>query len=241
MSLKDHYSKLHQATGQVIDLSFAEGHAESMAKSHAYIEDLERWLSILRSRKESVALQAAVREYQFALLALSLGSYRSAFSALRLFLELTFASIRWSVNEQELREWLRGERDLNWKALSDAELGILSKKVLRLYSDLFQDEAPVYRSSAEAVYRECSEFIHGNAAANNALPATIQFDPTTFSLWHDKADVTRLIVTFSLSARYLDELSAADKTILEHGLLDILGHSKSVRLILGAPVEENDG
>jgi len=241
MPLKDLGSNLHQATGQVLNASFAEGYAENMAKAHAYIVDLESWTSILAPRKESVALQAAVREYHFALLALSLGSYRSAFSALRLFLELTFASIRWSVNEQELREWLRGERDLNWKALAGAEIGILSKNVLRLYSDLFQDEAPVYRSSAEAVYRECSEFIHGNAAANSVLPATIEFDAKTFALWHRKADVVRLVVTFALAARYLVELSEAERTKLEHGVLDILGHSKSVRLVLGAPVEENNG
>lgn len=241
MSLKDHYSNLYRATGQVLDSSFAEAHAEAMAKAHAYIRDLELWASILAPRKEAVALQAAVREYQFALLALSLGSYRSAFSALRLFLELSFASIRWSVNEQELREWLRGERDLNWKALAGAEFGILSKSVLRLYSDLFEDEAPVYRTSAEAVYRECSEFIHGNAAVNSALPATIQFDAKTFTLWHDKADVARLVVTFALAARYLVEFSEGERNVLEYGLLDVLGHSKSVRLILGAPVEENNG
>lgn len=238
MNLKDHYTELHQATGQVLDSSFADGHADRMARAHAYISDLEKWASILAGRKESISLVAAAREYQFALLALSLGSYRSAFSALRLFLELVFASIRWSVNEQELREWLRGERDLNWKALSDGELGVLSKSVLRLYSETFQDEAPVYRSSAEKVYRECSEFIHGNAAANNALPTTIQFDAKTFALWHDKADVARLVVTFALAARYLMELPSAEKAMLEHGLVDILGHSKSVRLALGAPVEE---
>lgn len=221
--------------------SFAEGPANNMAKAHAYIGDLDKWASILAPRRESVALKAAMREYQFALLALSLGSYRSAFSALRLFLELSFASIRWSVNEQELREWLRGERDLNWKALADAELGILSKRVLRLYSEFFQDEASVYRSSAEAVYRECSEFIHGNAATNSALPATIQFDPKTFALWHDKADVVRLVVTFALAARYLVELSKLERSTVELGLLDILGHSRSVRLVLGAPVEANNG
>lgn len=241
MPVKDHYTKLHQATGQVLDSSFTDGYAENMIKAHAYIQDLEQWVSVLILRKEAVALQAAAREYQFALLALSLGSYRSAFSALRLFLELAFASVRWSVNEQELREWLRGERDLNWATLVDAESGILSKKILRLYSDLFLDEAPAYRSSAGAVYRECSEFIHGNAAANSALPAAIQFDAKTFTLWHDKADVARLVVTFALTSRHLADFSDKEKANLEHGLLDILGHSKSVRLLLGAPVEEDNG
>jgi len=190
---------------------------------------------------ESVALKAAVREYQFSILALSLGNYRSAFSALRLFLELTFASVRWSVNEQELREWQKGERDLNWTALIDLESGILSKKVLRLFSDFFVDEAPVYRSSAVAVYRECSQFIHGNAATNNALPSTLQFDQETFALWHEKANVTRLVTTFALASRYLMDLSESEKTTLENGLLDVLGHSPSVRQLLGAPVEAANG
>lgn len=241
MAVKAYYDQLHQAAGAVVAESFSDGRAELMAKAHSYVDDLEKWTSLLGSRKESVALQTAVREYQFGLFALSIGSYRSAFSALRLFLEMIFASVRWSINEQELREWLRGERDLNWAALIDAESGILSKKIVRLFSDFFSDEAPAYRSSAAAVYRECSQFIHGNAATNNALPTTLQFDVATFTLWHDKASVTRLVVTFALASRYLTDLSRDERTALEHGLLDLLGHSRSVRQLLGAPVEAANG
>jgi hypothetical protein len=241
MPVKEHYEHLHQAAGGVVGASFGEGRADLMAKAHAFVADLEQWVAIVDRRKEAVALQIASREYQFALMALSFGSYRSAFSALRLFLELTFASIRWSVNEQELREWLRSERDLNWTALIDKESGVLSKRVLRLFSDLFADEAAAYRASAEAVYRECSQFIHGNAASNTVLPPTLQFDPGAFTLWHDKASVTRLVVIFVLASRYLSDLSKAERTSLEHGLLDILGHSPAVRQLLGAPVEAGNG
>src|SRR5215813_9292951 len=123
---KDHYEKLHASSGAVLAESFTGSFAEAMAKSHAFIDDLALWIGELGTRPEVSVFQSALREYQFALLALSVGHYRAAFAALRLTLELSFAAVRWSTNERELREWRRGQRDGNWAELSDKENGILS-------------------------------------------------------------------------------------------------------------------
>lgn len=212
-----------------------------MAKAHAFTSDYHLWVTVIGDRRERVALQAAGREYEFGLMALAFGSYRSAFGSLRLFLELALASIRWSVNEQELREWLRGERDVNWAALIDAERGVMAKAIVRLFSDVFDSEVAAYRASAAAVYRECSEFIHGNALKNSALPDVLEFNQTTFDIWHQKASVTRLVVTFALASRYLAELPKPARNQLEHALTDALGHSPGVRQLLGTPHEVEGG
>ena len=238
---KNHYKQLHAASHAVLAESFAGSRAEPMAKSHAFIDDLALWITELSTRPEVPVLQVALREYQFALLALSAGHYRAAFAALRLNLELSFAAIQWSANERELREWRRGQRDSNWAALIDQESGILSKQFIRLFSEGLADEAAQYRASATAVYRECSEYVHGNAHTHRSIPEQLVFDNASFEAWQEKASVVRLTTSFALAARYLSDLNLPGRSRLESMLIDHLGHSVGVRVILGAPIEVTNG
>lgn len=234
---KNHYDLLHAASGIVLAESFAGPHAEAMARSHAFVSDLGLWIAELDTRPEVHVVQSALREYQFALLALSAGHYRAAFVALRLALELSFAAVQWSANERELREWRLGQRDSNWAALIDHENGILSKQFIRLFADGLADEAATYRASAVAVYRECSEYVHGNAHTHRSIPEQLVFDDASFNAWQQKASVVRLTISFALAARYLADLDLPARSRLESMLLDHLGHSVGVRVLLGAPVE----
>ncbi|HMS84956.1 MAG TPA: hypothetical protein PKD12_15015 [Nitrospira sp.] len=236
----DHYKQLHAESGAVLAESFAGSRAEAMAKSHAFIGDLGLWIVELGKRPEVPVLQATHREYQFALLALSAGHYRAAFSALRLTLELGFAAVQWSANERELREWLRGQRDTNWLSLIDAEKGILSKQFVLLFSESLADEAAQYRSAA-AVYRECSEYVHGNAHTHRSIPEQLTFDDASFEAWQKKASVVRLTISYALAARYLCDFDAANRSHLENTLMDQLGHSGGVRALLGGPSEVSNG
>ena len=208
-----------------------------MATSHAFVDDLALWLAEISMRPAAPVVQAAHKEYQFALLALSSGHYRAAFTALRLALELSFAAVQWSANERELREWCRGTRDSNWNALCDKENGILSKQFVRLFSEWLADEAAQYLASAVAVYRECSEYVHGNAHTHGSIPQQLVFDEVMFEAWHQKASVVRLTVSFALAARYLTDLDQSARLRLEAMLIDNLGHSEGIRVLLGATIE----
>lgn len=237
----DHYKRLYAESGAVLAESFAGSRAGEMAKSHAFIGDLGLWIVELGERPELPVLQAAHREYQFALLALSAGHYRAAFSALRLTLELGFAAVQWSANERELREWLRGQRDTNWLSLIDAEKGILSKQFIHLFSEGLADEAAQYRSAAAAVYRECSEYVHGNAHTHRSIPEQLKFDHASFEAWQKKASVVRLTISYALAARYLCDFDVATRSRLENTLTDQLGHSVGVSALLGTPHEVTNG
>lgn len=238
---RDHYEQLHASTGVVVGESFAAPRNEKVARSHAFIQDLALWINELEGRSEASVLRCASREYQFALLSVVTGQYRSSFISLRLALELSLASVQWSANERELREWRIGRRDSNWNALVDAENGILSKQFVRLFSEGLADEAPRYRALAAAVYRECSEYVHGNAHTHEEIPENIAFHETSFDAWMSKASVVRLVITFVLAARYLEDLEGPARSRLEGALLDHLGHSVAVRTIIGAPVEDSNG
>lgn len=235
---KQHYHQLHLATGSVINESFLAARNEKVARSHAFIQDIGLWIENLEGRSENLVLRCASREYQFALFSLVTGQYRSSFTSLRLALELSLAAIQWSANERELREWRVGRRDSNWSSLIDSENGVLSKQFIRLFSENLADEAPRYRAMATAVYRECSEYVHGNAHTHEKIPNNIEFHEESFDTWMTKSSVVRLVIIFALASRYLEEFENAARSRLEDSLLDYLGHSIAVRSIVGAPVED---
>lgn len=203
-ALQRHYRELHDACGVVVTSSLTLPHSNDQASSHVFLEELAQWTTLVSHRRESQLLSTATTEYQYGLLAVVQGQYRQAFKSLRLSLELVHQAVYLSANELELREWLSGHRDTVWAATLDAENGALSLRFVRMFAPDLEEHVKHYRSLVAQVYRECSECIHGNVPKHIPLPGTIQFDPSTFALWHSKASILALTCTFVLSMRYLD-------------------------------------
>lgn len=223
------FQALQGACGKVLDETFERDVENQQSVSFAFVADLERWLSVLAARPETKLLEGGIREYQFALLALAQGQYRQAFMALRLFFELSLCAILFSANELHLRTWLKGVRDLNWAAIVDKDAGVLSTTFLHVFFEEVSGYASQYRAIAETVYRECSEFVHGNANTQGALPADVRYSASAFKAWHEKAKNMRLVLSFALCARYLKFLDAASMTKLEGFIGDQLGHVAAIR------------
>jgi hypothetical protein len=110
MSISDHYRSLAaKGTAALEDLiSEPEGSA-AFAKAHNFLADFEALLAAIKQRPEAEIFALAIREYQFALFAASTSSYRHASISLRLFLELSLATILFSAHEIQLRKWRNSE------------------------------------------------------------------------------------------------------------------------------------
>lgn len=230
------YQALQTATSSILEESFNQDARLSLSKSHSFIDDLGTWARILSSRPEAPVWLAAKREYEFSLLMLIQGQYRYSFVALRLFLEMAIASIGFSAHEVRYRLWMRGEHDIKWHPLVEDEAGVLSTSFIRAFCEQLSDEAKTYRLIAQKVYRECSEFVHGNASTHEILAGPLKYSQDVVDSWHDKADSIRLVVSFLLCARYIHFLKRDDLHTLEPLLLDALGHLAAVRGILGSTI-----
>jgi len=232
-SCESFYRHLQAQCAQVLGQSFSGDNSVLQNAGHGYVSDFEKWLQVSSGRPEAVLLKSALREYNFALFALVQGQYRQAFMALRLFLELALGAVHFSANELELRVWLQGNRDVNWHAIVEPEKGVFSKTFVGAFFEALKDEAPTYRAIAGEAYRECSEYVHGNANTNE-LPDALVFNQDAFSDWHEKARNIRLAVQFALCARYAALATPDQRQILERMLLDELGHLAPVRLLFAA-------
>ncbi|GAB3767646.1 hypothetical protein GCM10028818_00840 [Spirosoma horti] len=227
-AIEEYYDRLQEKCLAVGRESFHSAEIEAFAENHHFISDFEKWLEVLNKRPEKTMLEASLREYQFSLLAVIQGQYRHAYSSLRLFLELALGAVYLSANELELRVWLRSQRDLQWSPII-GENGIFTKRFVDAFFEELTEEAPHYCTIARTVYRECSEFVHGNAHTHDVIPEQIKFDTILFKQWLENARSIRMVICFSFCVRYLTSLDSESKSKLELAVLGELNHLRPIR------------
>lgn len=238
MNVFEHYQALLKNTEVVLTtMTETKNATETLTASHNYIADFDVFRSAISDRPEVAVLDSAVKEYQFALFALASGQYRHAFVGLRLFFELMLATIQFSAHEIDYRMWARDTKDINWSSLKDNQTGVFSMNFIRAFNPAFADIGKQYLAIAEAVYRECSEFVHGNAGTHAKLPSDIAFHEESFFSWHQKATTMRLAIIFIYSARYLNYITIDSRINLEPVIMDAIGNLQAVQDIFSTRPE----
>lgn len=236
MDVIGHYRNLLRNSDAVLEaMVVVNGASEALIASHNYLLDYDVLRMAIVERPEVAVLDSAVKEYQLALFALILGQYRHAYGGLRLFFELMLSVVQFSAHEIDYRMWAKDSKDINWNSLKDAQNGVFSVNFIRAFNPDFSDSAKQYLAVSEAVYRECSEFVHGNAGTHAILPSDISFKTEAFFNWHEKAATMRLAIIFAFSARYLNYVTKEAKDRMEPIINDLLGTLPPVQAMFSQP------
>ncbi|MFI8651568.1 hypothetical protein KZA05_04525 [Bacillus amyloliquefaciens] len=229
-SCEDIYKDLNYKCQKILLESFSEDNAGLQSKSHSFLSDLQNWIEIIDNRPEADIIKNAQLEYQYSLLAIVQGQYRQAYMALRLFMEQILAAVYFSSNEFELRLWKQGNRDIFWAEITDDEKGIFSKKFVQAFFPPLVEEQNIFLQMAKNIYRECSEFCHGNYHTQVTLNKSLAFNKETFEDWHAKAECARMIILYAFSVRYFEFLGLQQKQEkVEASIMEYLGHLTSVQ------------
>lgn len=237
MGIEPYYKQLIAAAVDIQKTTFSDSDTlGAHTHSHGYLHDYSIVLDFIRKRYEAPVFDLALREYQFALLALSTGQYRQAFISLRLFFEMSLATYLFSTNELSYRLWKINSKDINWQELVDPDKGIFSKIYCKAFNDALVEHVKPYSSIAQNVYRECSEYVHGNSHTHTRLSHQIEFSKAVCLEWHDKAKSMHVVLLFLFCIRYLPYIDFTDnarltslKTKLEAMILSELGHIAEIR------------
>jgi hypothetical protein len=206
MKVTDHYKKLGQQATEIQKNSLKNKDLKLLSSNHAFLNDFAIWLEILKDRPEGNILKNAIKEYQLALFCNNLGMYQQAFMGLRFFLERNLAAILFSAYEIELNLWKIGERDTYWAELVDKDKGLFSSKFCKAFFPELKDEIIHFSSMTVKVYRECSEYVHGNNSVIDKIPSKLEYSKDLFYEWNTKADTIKRIVLFAFCLRYLKHL-----------------------------------
>ncbi|WP_335935274.1 hypothetical protein [Streptomyces sp. PTD5-9] len=231
-----HFSHLADLSTYVIRSSTSEC-GTSLGAILQLEADIGLWEARMADRPEAGQLADARRELGFATYAASCGLYRMAFGGIRTFLELSFAAVYFSANELHRRQWVSDKRDFSWSEALDENSGVLSKPFMREFFEHDVEEAAAYATLAARSYRHCSQFVHGKLAVTNSLPKDVSFSKAALEDWVTTARNAAQAVLFLLYGRFAAEFLSRDNGQLGATLEHTLSHLKSVRTVLGLPLE----
>ncbi|MCF7960468.1 MAG: hypothetical protein K9M08_06960 [Pirellula sp.] len=230
-AVENHYFSLAEKCAGIVKTSLGDPQRSAQqGTSGEFLLELEVWVQAVTPSKCSELIKSAAFEYQFALLAVSQGQYRNAFKGLRLTLELILQSVQLSTDEVKLRQWLNGKADTSWAAIMDDERGVFSRCVADAFNQSFLDDIKHFASIAARVYRDLSQYVHGNIGATSAV---LEFDNSMFERFHNQADLVAYVSSFALTLRHVtDELPIERLRELDKHISVRLGNLESVRNLL---------
>lgn len=204
MILENHYSQIiNKSYDAFRELTKDTDRLRSFTIAHNGAGDLESLARLVDGRPEEKMFSMACLEYQHALYAVAFSQYRQAHMSLRLFFELSLGSILFSAHEIDAQLWLKGQKDTTWSVIISKENGVLSKSFMGAFFEEIKEYCDQYHAMATALYRECSEYVHGNRTSYDGIDAEFSFHKETLDAWIDRADTARLVVKFVFLSRYL--------------------------------------
>jgi len=220
---KTYFSTLNQEFSNVIEQSFSSDKSVEITELFQFIDDLNVWYELLRNKEDTTILLSAIKEYEFGFQAALNGQYRYAYAAQRYFLEQICRFIYLSTNELYLRHWKLGIRDISWSSLIDEQDGIFSKLFIRAFYDEVEEEGKHMISLSSKLYRETSEFIHGNFNKVEGMPSRIGFDDTLLNKWLKLVETNKFLTIFLLTVRFSKQLNSSELNLIEDMIKDELG------------------
>lgn len=218
MGVIEYYKTIGSTAINILDESLANEDIDLLSSNHLFISDFSSWLDVLEDRPEISIFKNAIKEYQMSILSNNIGLYQQAFMGLRFFLERTLVAILFSANEIELNLWKLGERDTYWSELIDDNKGIFSDRFCKAFFPELKDEIKHFKAITIKVYRECSEYVHGNQIIIDKIPESMNYSIEIFHEWNSKADTIKRIILFSLCLRYLKGLQKEGVSKIETSL-----------------------
>lgn len=229
MSIDSYVSDLQAKSGQVITSTLADEQCKAgLASARQIMSDLATCAELITNKHGRAMLDASIREFEFAIFCICHGAYRHAFFALRLALELWLAAVQFSTNEKEIRKWHLGRQDIVWAKIINEEAGVFSKDFVSAFFPKLSDKSANYRRLGEKVYRECSEYVHGNANTHGVLPDSLQFSKKILLDWISKTDSVLLISLFAFFVRYADSIDFSNNKFAVV-MQERLGHLPEIR------------
>jgi hypothetical protein len=229
-SVPDLYRALIESHRAAAEACFADPDAlAAFTRAHNFLGDLSVLREILKDRSEVACFDVAAQEYQYSLSAVISGHYRHAFSSLRLSFELLLSSIYFSAHEVKLRQWLNGSRDITWSGLTDDDKGVFSAPFVKAFHPEMVELRRRFGGIAASVYRECSEFVHGNPKTHNGLAGEVRLRKDVLLEWSERAESIRLIILYCYFYRYAAVCGEREKEGWEPLMLDAFGHEAAVQ------------
>ena len=161
------------------------------------------------------------------------GFYKEAISTLRQCLEHTLFAVMLSTNDYKYRLWQAGKYDMSWKQIMDDQNGIFGIEFIRIYAkDVDEMRSVELQTIAKDVYRECSEYVHGNFDKLNILSDNLTFSEKAFEQYIKYFESVRYVICMALFIRFREIFNNPNNLKgLESVVIDNIGMLPEIQIL----------
>lgn len=195
---------------------------------------IQTWKENVPSGPYNALLDNSIETLEISLLSLCYGVYRSAFSSLRLSLEMLFGAVYYSTNLLSYIEWTKGSSDLNWSVINDEQNGVLSHRFYRAFFPELKEETQEKFTSSKVLYRDLSQHVHGNYSTWRE-EKVLNYNTSIVKEYHQYLLQFKEFVNFTIALRYLKELKSSQLEAIEPIINQDLNFIEPIRSYLGGP------
>jgi hypothetical protein len=232
MNITEHLEKLNSDTQAVFTETLKR--KTELGKAHHLSACIYEFTQNINEESERIILETVSTQLESATLNVTFGMYRQAFTSLRLALEMGLGAAYFSVHKLELQEWLDGRADIRWSSLTDVNNGVLSSRFAKAFFTEFEKDINSYLTKAKKVYRQLSEYVHGNNETWEACSIKISHDEDLLNFYFESINLVSEIILFVLCCRYLKSFSKDTIESLEF-LPEEMNHISYIREYFGGP------
>ncbi|MCQ2049467.1 MAG: hypothetical protein MJZ22_00425 [Candidatus Saccharibacteria bacterium] len=208
---------------------------ENLSKCFTFCEDFREWINCCPNFADIPLVKDAEIECENSIILCSMGFYKEAITALRQFFEHTLFSIFLSTNDYKYRLWLLGQYDMSWATITDDNDGLFSKRFVKAYAHSADDDTNVQLLHlSKTVYRECSEFVHGNFCKISMRSQNLKFSQECLEKFLSYFCNAQYVVCLTMFIRFNDIFKDNSVlTALEPILAEYLGTQQEILDLLG--------
>ncbi|MEF2669626.1 MAG: hypothetical protein U0M85_05060 [Gemmiger sp.] len=228
MDCTDLYLKINHNLQENIQASLSSSHYTLFANANAFIDDYGLWQKWIAEKYGIEIFSLALSEYETALLFAVQSLYKQAFSSLRAYLEHTLFGIQLTTNLLQYLNWKQDAQDVYWSQIVDLDSGLFSSNYTSAFFSELCASSKLILDLAKRVYRECSQFTHGNYSAWEVIKYPPVYDEKAFVKFLDEAESIKYIIEYSFFIRFIKEIPKGKITDFESQIRESLGHLKEV-------------
>lgn len=218
MDCTDLYLKINHNLQENIQASLSSSHYTLFANTNAFIDDYGLWQKWIAEKYGIEIFSLALSEYETALLFAVQSLYKQAFSSLRAYLEHTLFGIQLTTNLLQYLNWKQDAQDVYWSQIVDLDSGLFSSNYTSAFFSELCASSKLILDLAKRVYRECSQFTHGNYSAWEVIKYPPVYDEKAFVKFLDEAESIKYIIEYSFFIRFIKEIPKEKITGTRYGV-----------------------
>lgn len=202
-------------------------------KCISFTEDLNLWLSCCGEFQNYMLVKEAQDECIKSIFMCMQGFYKEAMMSLRQSIEHMLFAILLSTNDYKFRLWKRGKYDMSWSQIVDSEKGIFGKEYINSYAqDIDDNRSMELLAIAKNIYRECSEYVHGNHSKLVLLSENLEYKEEIVDRYIEMFQSMQYLICMSLVIRFRDIFNEKENLVrLESIIMDNLGTLPEIQIL----------